>query len=54
MKKQVDDPGGPGSPAARKKQKTLPSPVEKEEKKKQRGRPYVDRGNKVDSTTGWW
>jgi hypothetical protein len=37
MKKQVDDPGGPGSPAARKKQKTVPSRVEKEEKKKQRG-----------------
>jgi len=38
MKKQVDDPGGPGSPAARKKkQKTVPSPEEKEEKKDRRG-----------------
>jgi hypothetical protein len=32
--KKVDDPGGPVSPAARKKkQKTVPSPEEKEEKK---------------------
>jgi hypothetical protein len=33
MKKQVDAPGGPGSPAARDKQKAVPSPEEKEEKK---------------------
>jgi hypothetical protein len=33
MKKQVHDPGGPWSPAARKKQKTVPSPEEKEKKK---------------------
>jgi hypothetical protein len=34
MKNWVDDPGGPGSPAAGKqKQKTVPSPEEKEEKK---------------------
>jgi len=31
MKKQMHDPGGPGSPAARKK--IVPSPEEKEEKK---------------------
>jgi len=37
MKKQIDDPGGPGSPAARKKQKTVPSPEEKEEKKNRKG-----------------
>jgi len=37
MKKQVDDPGGPGSPAARKKkQNTVPSPEEEEKKKKQK------------------
>jgi len=34
MKLRLDDPGGPRSPAARKKQKTVPSPEEKEEKKK--------------------
>jgi hypothetical protein len=35
MKKQVHDPGGPGSQAARKKtKKTVPSPEEKEERKK--------------------
>jgi hypothetical protein len=33
LKKQVHDPGGPGSLAARKKQKTVPSPEEKEEKR---------------------
>jgi hypothetical protein len=37
MKKQIDDRGGPGSPAARKKQKTVPSPEEKEEKKNRKG-----------------
>jgi hypothetical protein len=37
MKKQVHDPGGSVSPAARKKQKTLPSPEEKEEKKEAKG-----------------
>jgi hypothetical protein len=38
MKKQVHDPGGPVSPAARKKkQKTVPSPEEKEEKKDRKG-----------------
>jgi hypothetical protein len=37
MKKKVHDPGGPGSPAARKKQKTVPSPEEKEEKRNRRG-----------------
>ena len=31
--KPVDDPGGLGSPAARDKQKAVPSPEEKEEKK---------------------
>jgi len=41
MKKQVGDPGGPGSPAVRKKTKTVLIPEEKEEKKKQKGRPYV-------------
>jgi hypothetical protein len=39
MKKQVDAPGGPGSPAARDKQKAVPSPEEQEKKKKQKGRP---------------
>jgi hypothetical protein len=40
MKKQVDDPGGPVSPAARNKnKKTEPSPEEQEKKKKQKGRP---------------
>jgi len=38
MKKQVHDPGGPVSPVARKKQKTVPIPEEKEKKKDQRGR----------------
>jgi len=33
MKKQVDAPGGPGSPAARDKQKAVPSPEETGEKK---------------------
>jgi hypothetical protein len=37
MKKQVHDPGGPVSPAARKKQKTVPSPEEKEEKENRKG-----------------
>jgi len=32
MKKLVDDPGGPVSPAARKKQKKNPSPEEQEKK----------------------
>ena len=39
MKTLVDDPGGPGSPAARKKQKTVPSPEEKKEKKNRNGGP---------------
>ena len=38
MKKQVHDPGGPVSPVARKKQKTVPIPEEKEKKKDQRGK----------------
>jgi hypothetical protein len=33
MKKQAHDPGGPRSPAARKEQKAVPSPEEKEELK---------------------
>jgi len=37
MKKQVHDPGGPWSPAARKKQKTVPSPEEQGEKKNRKG-----------------
>jgi len=37
MKNQVHDPGAPVSPAARKKQKTVPSPEEKEEKKDRKG-----------------
>jgi hypothetical protein len=37
MKKQVDDPGGPGSQAARTNKKTVPSPEEKEEKKNRKG-----------------
>jgi Na+/glutamate symporter len=37
MKKQVHDPGGPVSPAARKKQKTVSSPEEKEDKKDRKG-----------------
>jgi hypothetical protein len=37
LKKQVHDLGGPGSLAARKKQKTVPSPEEKEEKKNRKG-----------------
>jgi len=54
MKKQVHDSRGPGSPAARKKQKTVPSPEEKEEKKDRKGRSYVE-GGKIDGcTTRWW
>jgi len=37
MKNQVHDPRAPVSPAARKKQKTVPSPEEKEEKKDRKG-----------------
>jgi hypothetical protein len=37
MKNQVHDPRAPVSPAARKKQKTVPSPEEKEEKKNRKG-----------------
>ena len=37
MKKKVHDPGSPRSPAARKKQKTVPSPEEKKEKRNRRG-----------------
>jgi len=38
MKKQVHDPGGPMSPAARKKkQKTVPIPEEQDKKKTQKG-----------------
>jgi hypothetical protein len=37
LKKQVHDPGGPGSLAARKKQKTVPSPEEQGEKKNRKG-----------------
>jgi hypothetical protein len=54
MKKQVGDPGGPGSPAVRKKTKTVLIPEEKEEKKKQKGRPYVEGGKKDNCTTRWW
>jgi len=56
MKKRVDDPGGRGSPAARKKQKTVPSPEEKEKKKDQRGkggRLYVEGCKKDECTTRW-
>jgi hypothetical protein len=49
MKKQVHDPGAPLSPAAG-ETNTVPSPEEKEEKKKQRGRPYVE-GCKNDNCT---
>jgi len=37
MEEQVDDPGGPGSQAVRKKQKTVPNPEEKGEKKNRKG-----------------
>jgi len=37
METEVDYSGGPGTPAARKKQKIVPSPEEKEEKKNRRG-----------------
>jgi len=55
MKKQVYDPGGPVSPAARKKQKAVPIPEEQDKKKTQkRGRPYVESGKKDNCATRWW
>jgi len=55
MKKQVDDPGGPGSPAARKKNKKQ-CRVRKKRKirRTEEGRPYVEGGKKDTCTTRWW
>jgi len=38
----------------KKKTKTVPIPEEKQEKKKQKGRPYVEGGKKDNCTTRWW
>jgi hypothetical protein len=53
VKKQVDDPVGPGSPAARKKNR-IQCRVQKTRKRRrrtERGRPHVEGCKKDDSTT---
>jgi hypothetical protein len=55
MKKQVDDPGGPVSLAARKKNnKHYRVQKKRKRKRTERGRLYVEGCTKDDSTTRWW
>jgi len=55
MKKQVDDPGGPVSLAARKKNnKRYRVQKKRKRKRTERGRLYVEGRKKDDSTTRWW
>jgi len=55
MKKQVHDPGGPGSAVARKKNKRRCRVHKKRKRKRSKnGRPYVEGGKKDDRTTRLW
>jgi len=55
MKKQVYDPGGPVSPAARKKnKKQCRFQKNRIRRKRKRGRPYVESGKKDNCATRWW
>jgi len=55
VKKQLDDPGSPGSSAARKKNEKQ-CRVQKKRKRRgtERGRPCVEDGQKDDCTTRRW